>query len=89
MKSVTLFFNKLTIGKGLLLSLSPVLIILLSMKTALLALGIIIVIDMITGIRKDLHHKSVPFSLFKKMFCIQVARHTRPEGHFKVWATIN
>ena len=21
-------------------------------------------------------------------FCMQVARHTKPEGHFKVWATI-
>ena len=26
--------------------------------------------------------------IFSSFFLMQVARHTRPEGHFKVWATI-
>ena len=30
--------------------------------------------------------KMVMFFFF--FLCMQVARHTRPEGHFKVWATI-
>ena len=44
-----------------------------------------------TGLRKVLSNQcftlhTVVFIYF--LFFMQVARHTRPEGHFKVWATI-
>ena len=68
MKSITLFFGKMTLIKWLLTLLSPVIMIILSMKTTLVALSIIIFIDMITGIRKDLHIKKTPFNPAKKLF---------------------
>ena len=68
MKSITLFFKNLTIGKSLLLSISPVLMIILDMQTTILALGIIIFIDMLTGIRKSLHLKGIKVKFYKKEF---------------------
>lgn len=68
MKSVTIFFNKMTLAKGILLTLSPVIAIIVSMKIMLIALAIIILIDMITGIRKGLYKKGVAFNPLKAIF---------------------
>ena len=63
----------MTIDKGILLSLSTVLTLILNMKTTLLALSIIIIIDMITGIRKSLHKKRVKIRLHKKEFWMSIS----------------
>ena len=68
MKSITLFFKNMTIGKGLLLSFSPIIILLLNMKTILLALLVIIFLDMITGIRKAHYAEGIKFRPFEKKF---------------------
>jgi len=68
MKSTMLFFKEMTVGKSILLSLSPVLIMILSMKTILFALFIIIIIDLLTGIRKSHYTEGVLFQPFKKEF---------------------
>ena len=68
MKSTILFFKNMTIGKGLLLSLSPILIMILSMKTILFALLIIIFVDLLTGIRKAHYTEGVTFRPHKKEF---------------------
>ena len=49
-------------------SLSLILTTLMNMREILLALGIIILIDMFTGIRKSLFIKKVEASIFKKKF---------------------
>jgi len=58
----------MTIGKGLLLSLSPILIMILSMRTILFALLIIIFVDLLTGIRKAHYIEGVTFRPHKKEF---------------------
>ena len=68
MKQVIIFFGNLTAGKKLLLLITPVLTILLSMKTALLGLAFLIFIDLITGIRRNMHEWKIPFNPFKKLF---------------------
>jgi len=68
MKSVTFFFKKITLAKAILLTLSPVIAIIVNMKTMLIALGFIIFIDMLTGIRKGLHKKGIPFNPIKPIF---------------------
>ena len=68
MKSTILFFKNMTVGKTILLSLSSLLITILDMKTTLLALAIIICIDMLTGIRKNLHLKNIKIAFHKKEF---------------------
>jgi len=68
MKSVTIFFKKITLAKAILLTLSPVIAIIVNMKTMLIALGFIIFIDMLTGIRKGLHKKGIPFNPIKVIF---------------------
>ncbi len=68
MKSVTIFFKKITLAKWILLMLSPVIAIIVNMKTMLIALGFIIFMDMITGIRKGLHQKGIPFNPLKAIF---------------------
>lgn len=68
MKSVTAFFSQLTSGKKILLLLSPIISILVSMKVLLLGLWLLILIDLLTGIRKNLHQKNIKFSLFQANF---------------------
>lgn len=58
----------MNMGKLLLLSLSPVFILLVTMKTALLALSIIIFIDLLTGIRKSHYAADVKFRPWKASF---------------------
>lgn len=68
MNSTILFFKNMTLGKSLLLSLTPILIMILNMKTVLLALFIIIIIDLLTGIRKAHYTEGVLFRPLKKDF---------------------
>ena len=72
MNSITLFFKSMTISKYLLLLLSPLLLIILSMQTILLALVSIIFIDLLTGIRKSHYLLGVNFCPFKKRFWIVI-----------------
>ena len=67
-RSVIVFFKKMTATKWLMLAISPVLATLLEMKIMILALFVIILIDMFTGIRKSLHRKKIPINLFKSIF---------------------
>ncbi len=68
MKSILLFFNKLTIGKGLLLSFTPIIAMILSIETFLLALFLLLTLDLITGISKTLYQKKIKANPFKKNF---------------------
>jgi len=69
MRSLYLFFGKLTLEKkALLLTLTPVLTVLLNTTPMLIGLAILILIDLITGIRKSLHEKNLSFNLFKAHF---------------------
>lgn len=66
MKSFTTFFENLTMGKKILLFLSPVITILISMKTALLGLFLLILLDLITGIRKSLYEQGISTNPLKR-----------------------
>lgn len=68
MNSIFLFFNTLTKGKKLALLLSPIVTLLLSMKTILLGLSLLIILDLITGIIRSLNDKGIKPSIFKKLF---------------------
>lgn len=68
MKSIVFYFKNLSEGKLLLIGLAPILTLVLKMQTTLFALAIIILIDMFTGIRKDLFLKNIPFNPFKESF---------------------
>lgn len=68
MKSITAFFSQLTLGKKILLVLSPIISILVSMKVLLLGLWLLIFIDLLTGIRKSLHQKKISFNPLKAVF---------------------
>jgi hypothetical protein len=68
MNSITLFFKSMTLGKYLLLLISPLLVIILSMKPLLFALIIIISIDLLTGIRKAHYLSQIKFKPWKKEF---------------------
>jgi hypothetical protein len=68
MNSINIFFNKLTLGKALLLLLTPIISLLAPMKLILSGLLILILIDLITGIRKSLHERDVSFNPFKAEF---------------------
>lgn len=68
MKSITTFFSNLTLGKKLLLLITPILSVIISMKTAIFGLWLLIFFDLLTGIRKSLFLKGISFNPFKKSF---------------------
>lgn len=69
MKSISLFFCKLTLEKkAFLIILTPTLTVLLNTQLMLFALCLLIVIDLITGIRKSLHERNLSFNPFKAHF---------------------
>ena len=72
MSTTLAFFENLTLGKKVLLLFAPVITILVSMKAALLGLLLLLIIDLITGIRKSLHQNNVPLNLFKKSFWMTI-----------------
>lgn len=55
MKSISSFFSNMCKGKKLVLLLTPIFTTILSMKGTLLGLLILILLDLVTGIRKNLH----------------------------------
>lgn len=72
MKSLLKFFSKLTIGKKVLLILTPLISLVAGMKIIIIGLWLIILIDLITGIRKDMHIKNIPFNIFNKSFWMTI-----------------
>lgn len=68
MDSIKSFFSNLTIAKQLLLFIAPILSVLLSMKQALLGLLILIIIDLITGIRRNQREEKISFNPHKLHF---------------------
>ncbi len=68
MKSVILFFKNMTLSKGIMLILSPLISALFGMHTMIIALGFIIIMDNLTGIRKDLHNKKIKMNPLKMSF---------------------
>lgn len=68
MKSIVTFFNKLTLGKKILLVFTPVVSALVSMKLAMFGLWLLIFIDLLTGIRKNLYKNGVGCNIFKAEF---------------------
>jgi len=65
MKSILAFFQKFTLLKGFLISLTPILSMFISIKQALFGLVILMIFDLITGIKKSLHEKDIPFRFWK------------------------
>lgn len=72
MKSLIAPFKNLTMGKKLALLASPALTLLISMKLVILGLFLLIIIDLLTGIRKNFHLNNVSFGLFKKEFWMSI-----------------
>ena len=68
MKSVIAFMENLTLGKKLFLLITPFISILISMKAAIFGLWALILLDLITGIRKNLIERDIPINPFKKRF---------------------
>ena len=68
MNSITIFFKSMTLSKYVLLFCSPLIIIILSMQNIILTLLGIIIIDLITGVRKSHHKVGVGFYPWKKEF---------------------
>lgn len=73
MKSMIAFMENLTLGKKLFLLIAPFISIIISMKAAILGLWALILIDLITGIRKNLIGRNVigknqPISIFRASF---------------------
>lgn len=69
MNSISLFFGKLTLEKkALILILTPILTVLLNLGPMLIGLAMLILLDLLTGIRKNLHQKQLKFNPFRKYF---------------------
>tara|TARA_R110000737_G_scaffold136991_1_gene167852 strand:+ start:1024 stop:1545 length:522 start_codon:yes stop_codon:yes gene_type:complete len=69
MKSLILFFGKLTLEKKtLLLTLTPILTVLLNTQSMLIGLALIIFIDLLTGIRKSHYKEGIKFTPFTMKF---------------------
>ena len=68
MKSISSFFEKLTLGKKIVLTLTPAISALISMKIAIFGLWLLIFFDLLTGIRKSLHLNGTKCNIFKKIF---------------------
>lgn len=67
-KLETLYNNTTLAGKGAILSLSTILSVLINMKAALLGLSLLILFDLLTGIRANLHKRKIPCNLLKVSF---------------------
>jgi len=72
MKSLTAFFSNLTLGKKLLLLITPIISVIISMKTAIFGLWLLIFFDLLTGIRKTLHKDGISFNPFKSVFWMAI-----------------
>lgn len=72
MESLTTFFGNLTTGKKILLLITPIISVIISMKTAILGLCLLIVFDLITGIRKSIHQSNKDKNSEKKTFMMAI-----------------
>ena len=72
MKSLILFLQKTTVTEKLLLLITPLITIILSMKVALVGLLILILLDLLTGIRKNNYLNKVKFNIFKEQFWVSI-----------------
>lgn len=73
MKSILTLINNTTLaGKGVIFSLSALLAVIISMKAILVGLAILIVIDLITGIRANLHDWGIASNPLKRVFWISI-----------------
>lgn len=72
MKSVILFFQNITIVKKILLLITPILTVMFNLQTALLGLGILIFLDLLTGVRKSFHKKGISAYVWQRKFWKEV-----------------
>lgn len=72
MKALIAFFKKLTFGKKLLLTIAPIITVIVSMEQALIGLVFLILIDLITGIRRTHHEWKVTFQPTKKRYWLSI-----------------
>jgi hypothetical protein len=68
MNSIITFLKNLTFGKKILTLSTPIITMIVSMDAALLGLFLLIIIDLITGIRKNLHVKNIGYNPFNLDF---------------------
>lgn len=68
MNSIIGYFKNLTLIKKILLLITPLISVLISMKMAIFGLWLLVFIDLLTGIRKNLHLKGIKFNPFKRTF---------------------
>jgi len=72
MKSAIVFFKELTVVKKVLLGVTPILTVMLNAQQAWIGLGLLIFLDLLTGIRKSLHLTEVKERFWQKAFWRQV-----------------
>lgn len=72
MKSAILFFRELTIVKKILLVLTPILTVMLNSQSAIVGLALLILLDLLSGIRKDFHLKGIHAFVWQKKFWREV-----------------
>lgn len=68
MKAFLTFFKEFTFAKKVLLALTPLISMIISIKMALFGLFLLIGLDLITGIRKNLHQNNIKCNPFKAAF---------------------
>ena len=71
MKSMLAFFSNLTVKKRLMLTSMPVISVLISMKTAIYGLWILITLDLITGVGRSLRDRGIKIG-FNKTFALTI-----------------
>lgn len=72
MKSAVVFFKELTVVKKVLLGITPILTVMLNAQQAWIGLGLLIFLDLLTGIRKSLYLTDVKERFWQKAFWKQV-----------------
>jgi hypothetical protein len=68
MRSLILFFRELTIVKKILLVLTPILTVMLNSQSAIIGLALLILLDLLSGIRKDFYLKGITAYIWQKSF---------------------
>lgn len=79
--AIKAFFAKLTVGKKLLLLLTPIITVLMSIQLALFGLLIFLLLDLVTGVRKSFKEKELKFNPFKKATWLVITS----QGFRKSW----
>ena len=68
MHSLITFFKNITLAKKILLLITPIISMLITVQAASLGLFLLIFLDLLTGIRKNLHLNNISFNPFKAIF---------------------